>query len=159
MIPIQVTGIPMFIILTKFQLTNTYLGVIAPSIFNVFAVFLLKQHMTNIPNAYIEAAVLDGANFVKIFIKIIVPMSIIPLTTLFVINFMNYWNDYFWPLIILTDPNKMTLPVILSKMNSQYATEYNTLMAGALISLVPILLVYTFAQKYFIRGIQEGGIK
>jgi multiple sugar transport system permease protein len=159
MIPIQVTGIPMFIILTKFQLTNTYLGVIAPSIFNVFAVFLLKQHMTNIPNAYIEAAVLDGADFVKIFIKIIVPMSIIPLTTLFVINFMNYWNDYFWPLIILTDPNKMTLPVILSKMNSQYATEYNTLMAGALISLVPILLVYTFAQKYFIRGIQEGGIK
>ncbi len=159
MIPIQVTGIPMFIILTKFQLTNTYLGVIAPSIFNVFAVFLLKQHMTNIPNAYIEAAVLDGAGFVKIFLKIVVPMSIIPLTTLFVINFMNYWNDYFWPLIILTDPNKMTLPVILSKMNSQYATEYNTLMAGALISLVPILVVYAFAQKYFISGIQEGGIK
>ncbi len=67
----------------------------------------------------------------KNILKIVVPMSIIPLTTLFVINFMNYWNDYFWPLIILTDPNKMTLPVILSKMNFQYATEYNTLMAGA----------------------------
>ncbi len=159
MIPIQVTGIPIFIILTKLQLTNSYIGVIAPSVFNVFAIFLLRQHMKNIPNAYIEAAVLDGAGFLKVFFKIIIPMSSIQLTTLFVINFMNYWNDYFWPLIILTDPNKMTLPVILSKMNSQYATEYNTLMAGAVISLIPILLVYIFAQKYFIRGIQEGGIK
>ncbi|MBN2222702.1 MAG: carbohydrate ABC transporter permease [Vallitaleaceae bacterium] len=159
MIPIQVTGIPMFIILTKFHLTNSYLGVILPSVFNVFAIFLLRQHMLNIQDAYIEAAILDGASFVKIYIKIIIPMSIIPLTTLFVINFMNYWNDYFWPLIILTDPSKMTLPVILSKMNSQYATEYNTLMAGALVSLLPILFVYSVAQKYFIKGIQEGGIK
>lgn len=159
MIPIQVTGIPIFIILTKMNLTNTYLGVIAPSVFNVFGMFLLRQHMKNIPNAYIEAAVLDGAGFVKIFVKVILPMSAIPLATLFVINFMNYWNDYFWPLIILTDPDKMTLPVILSKMNSQYATEYNTLMAGALISLVPILIVYACSQKYFIKGIQEGGIK
>lgn len=159
MISIQVTGIPMFVILSKLHLTNTYFGVIIPSVFNVFAVFLLKQYMTNISDAYIEAAILDGASFVKIFIKIIMPMSIIPLTTLFVLNFMNYWNDYFWPLIILTEPNKMTLPVILSKMNSQYATEYNTLMAGALVSLVPILLVYSISQKYFISGIQEGGIK
>jgi multiple sugar transport system permease protein len=159
MIPIQVTGIPIFIILTKLNLTNTYLGVIAPSVFNVFAVFMLKQYMTNIPNAYIEAAVLDGANILQIFRRIVLPMSLIPMTTLFVINYMNYWNDYFWPLIILTEPDKMTLPVILSKMNSQYGTEYNTLMAGALVSLIPILFVYSFSQKYFISGIQEGGIK
>lgn len=159
MIPIQVTGIPIFIILTKLGLTNSYLGVIMPSVFNVFAIFLLKQYMTNIPNAFIEAAILDGANFVQVFIRVIIPMSRIPLLTLFVINFMNYWNDYFWPLIILTDPNKMTLPVILSKMNAQYATEYNTLMAGALVSLIPILIVYSFSQKYFINGLQEGGIK
>lgn len=159
MIPIQVTGIPIFIILTKLGLTNTYLGVIIPSVFNVFAIFLLRQYMTNIPNAFIEAAILDGANFVQVFIKVVMPMSVIPLTTLFVINFMNYWNDYFWPLIVLTKPDMMTLPVILSKMNSQYATEYNTLMAGALVSLIPILLVYAFTQKYFIKGLQEGGIK
>jgi len=159
MIPIQVTGIPIFIILTKLGLTNSYLGVIMPSVFNVFGIFLLKQYMVNIPNAFIEAAILDGANFVQVFIRVIIPMSRIPLLTLFVINFMNYWNDYFWPLIILTDPNKMTLPVILSKMNAQYATEYNTLMAGALVSLIPILIVYSFSQKYFISGLQEGGIK
>ena len=102
---------------------------------------------------------MDGANIFQIYFKIIIPMSIVPLTTLFVINFMHFWNDYFWPLIILTDPNKVTLPVLLSKLNAQYGTEYNTLMAGSLISMTPILIVYIFAQKYFIRGIQEGGIK
>lgn len=159
MVPLQVTGIPIFIILMKLKLTNTYLGVIFPTIFNVFAIFLLRQYMKNINNEFIEAALMDGANYFQIYLKIIMPMSVVPITTLLVINFMNYWNDYFWPLIILTDPSKMTLPVMLSKLNSQYSTEYNTLMAGSLISMIPILIVYMFAQKHFIRGIQEGGIK
>lgn len=159
MVPLQVTGIPIFIILMKLKLTNTYLGVIFPTIFNVFAIFLLRQYMKNINNEFIEAALMDGANYFQIYFKIIMPMSVVPITTLLVINFMNYWNDYFWPLIILTDPSKMTLPVMLSKLNSQYSTEYNTLMAGSLISMIPILIVYMFAQKHFIRGIQEGGIK
>jgi multiple sugar transport system permease protein len=159
MIPIQVTGIPIFIILMKFGLINSYIGVILPTIFNVFGIFLLRQYMKNISNDFIEAAFMDGASFFQVYWKVIIPMSIVPITTLLVVNFMNYWNDYFWPLIILTDPNKMTLPVLLSKLNTQYTTEYNTLMAGSLISMIPILLVYAFAQKYFIRGIQEGGIK
>ncbi len=159
MIPIQVTGIPIFIIMSRLNLINTYTGVIAPSVFNVFAIFLLNQYMKSIPTTYIEAALIDGAGLFQIYWKVIVPMSLIPMTTLFVINFMNYWNDYFWPLIVLTDPNKMTLPVVLSRMNSQYGTEFNTLMAGALISIIPIIVVYAFSQKYFIKGIQEGGIK
>lgn len=159
MIPLQVTGIPIFIILTKLGLNNSFLGVIMPSVYNVFAIFLLRQYMKGISNDFIEAAFMDGANMFQVFFKIVIPMSIVPLTTLFVINFMNYWNDYFWPLIILTDPNKVTLPVLLSKLNAQYGTEYNTLMAGSLVSMTPILVVYTFAQKYFIRGIQEGGVK
>lgn len=159
MVPLQVTGIPIFIILMKLGLTNSYFGVIIPSIFNVFAIFLLRQYMKKISNEYIEAAVIDGANMFQVYWKIIVPMSIVPMTTLFIINFMSYWNDYFWPLIILTDPDKITLPVLLSKLNAQYATEFNTLMAGSLISMLPILIIYAIAQKYFIRGIQEGGIK
>lgn len=159
MVPLQVTGIPIFIILTKLGLNNSYMGVIFPSVYNVFAIFLLRQYMKNISNEFIEAAYMDGANMFQIFFKIIIPMSIVPLTTLFVINFMSYWNDYFWPLIILTDPNKITLPVLLSKLNTQHGTAYNTLMAGSLVSMTPILFVYIFAQKYFIRGVQEGGIK
>ncbi|HCT63045.1 MAG TPA: sugar ABC transporter permease [Erysipelotrichaceae bacterium] len=159
MVPLQVTGIPIFIILMKLKLINSYVGVIVPTVFNVFAIFLLRQYMRNISNEFIEAALIDGASYFQIYYRIIIPMSIVPITTLIVINFMNYWNDYFWPLIILTDPKKMTLPIMLSKLNSQYATEYNTLMAGSLISMIPILIVYMFAQKYFIRGIQEGGVK
>lgn len=159
MVPIQVTGIPIFIVMSRLGLINTYAGVIAPSIFNVFAIFLFTQFMKSIPTTFIEAALIDGAGLFKIYWKIIVPMSLIPMTTLFVINFMNYWNDYFWPLIVLNDPDKMTLPVVLSKMNSQYGTEFNTLMAGAVLSIIPILIVYAFSQKYFIQGIQEGGIK
>ncbi len=159
MVPLQVTGIPIFIILTKMGLNNSFLGVIMPSVYNVFAIFLLRQYMKGISNDFIEAAYMDGANMFQVFFKIVVPMSIVPLTTLFVINFMNYWNDYFWPLIILTDPDKATLPVLLSKLNAQYGTEYNTLMAGSLVSMTPILIVYAFAQKYFIQGIQEGGVK
>lgn len=159
MIPIQVTGIPLFVIMAKLNLLNTYGGVISPSIFNVFAIFLLRQHMQSLPNAYIEAAVIDGASFMQVFRKVVLPLSVVPMTTLFVMNFMNYWNDYYWPLLVLSEEKMMTLPVILSKMNSQYATEYNTLMAGALVSMIPILLVYIFAQKYFIKGIEEGGIK
>ncbi len=159
MIPIQVTGIPIFIILTRLGLNNSFAGVIFPSIFNVFAIFLLRQYMKGISNDFIEAAYMDGANLFQIFFKIVFPMSIVPITTLFVINFMNYWNDYFWPLIILTSPEKATLPVLLSKLNAQYGTEYNTLMAGSLVSMTPILIVYAFAQKYFIQGIQEGGVK
>lgn len=159
MVPLQVTGIPIFIILTKLGLNNSFMGVIMPSVYNVFAIFLLRQYMKSISNDFIEAAYMDGANMFQVFFKIVVPMSIVPLTTLFVINFMNYWNDYFWPLIILTDPNKATLPVLLSKLNAQYGTEYNTLMAGSLVSMTPILIVYAFAQKYFIQGIQEGGVK
>lgn len=159
MVPLQVTGIPIFIILMKLKLTNSYLGVVLPTVFNVFAIFLLRQYMKNISNEFIEAALMDGASYFQVYLRIIMPMSVVPITTLLVINFMNYWNDYFWPLIILTDPKKMTLPVMLSKLNSQYSTEYNTLMAGSLLSMIPILLVYMFAQKYFIKGIQEGGIK
>lgn len=159
MVPLQVTGIPIFIILTKFHLTNTFVGVIIPSVFNVFAIFLLRQYMKKISNEFIEAAFIDGASLLQVYFKIIIPMSLVPLSTLFIINFMNYWNDYFWPLIILTDPNKVTLPLLLSKLNAQYGTEYNTLMAGSLVSMVPILVIYMFAQKYFIQGIQEGGIK
>lgn len=159
MIPLQVTGIPIFIILTKLGLNNSFLGVILPSVYNVFAIFLLRQFMRKISNELIEAAYMDGASLFHVFFKIIIPISIVPLTTLFVINFMHYWNDYFWPLIILTDPDKVTLPVLLSKLNAQYGTEYNTLMAGSLVSMGPILLVYAFAQKYFIRGVQEGGVK
>lgn len=159
MIPIQVTGIPLFILFSKLGLTNTYIGVIAPSIFNAFAIFLLRQSLKKLPDAFLEAAVMDGANFFQMFTKVVLPLIKIPLSTLFIINFMNYWNDYYWPLLILNNQDKMTLPIILSKLNSQFGTQYNLLMAGTLISIIPILIVYVILQDSFIKGIEGGGIK
>lgn len=159
MIPSQVTTIPIFIVLKYMGLLNTYTGLILPSIFNAFGIFMLRQYMNSISNEFIEAAILDGANYYTIFYQIMIPLCMPVIATLGVITFMGAWNDYFWPLIVLSDRNKMTLPVALSQLNGQYSTEYNTLMAGSLISMVPILIVYAFAQKYFEAGLQLGGVK
>ena len=159
MIPGQVTLIPMFIILQSLGLTNSFSGIIVPTIFNAFAVFMLRQKMMTIPSDYMDAAVIDGANIYMIFFKIIIPMSSATLATLGVITFMGSWNDYFWPLIILSDKNKMTLPLALTQLNGQYSSHYNGLMAGGLLSMLPIIIIYIFAQKYFSTGMQVGGIK
>lgn len=159
MIPTQVTIIPLFVVMNKMGLINTYPSVILPSIFRPFAVFLLVQQMRTIPNDFLDAAKVDGANIFQVYRKIVLPLCIPTLATLSITTFMESWNDYLWPLLMLTDKGKMTLPIALSTLNGQYATEYNVLMAGALISMVPIIVIYCFAQKYFQNGIMAGGIK
>lgn len=159
MVPSQVTIIPMFIILNQLKLVNTFAGLLAPTIFNAFAIFMLRQQMKTISNDYIDAGIIDGASHFKIFRKIILPLVSPIIATLGVITFMGAWNDYFWPLVILTDPQKMTLSLALQNINGQYPSFYNVLMAGSLISMVPILVIYAFAQKYFKTGLQVGGIK
>ncbi len=159
MIPGSVTLIPNYLILRNFHLLNSYLGLVLPSFFNIFGIFMLRQSMRQIPDDFIDAAVIDGASQWRIFFNVIIPLSRPMIATLFVITFMGAWNDYLWPLIVLTDKNKMTLPVALSMLNGQYSTEYNLLMAGALISIVPIIIVYAFAQRYFEEGLTAGGLK
>ena len=159
MIPQQATFIPLFLVMKELDLVNTFTGVIAPSIFNAFAIFMLRQHMRTINDAYIDAAVMDGAGHRIIFIRLMVPLSAPILATLAVIAFMDAWNDYLWPLVMLTEPEKMTLPLALSKLSGQYATDYNTLMAGSLISIVPIVIVFLAAQKHFKAGLKVGGLK
>jgi len=159
MIPGQVTMIPNFLVLRYLGLLNTFLGVLLPTIYNAFATFLLRQNMRIIPDAYLEAAIIDGASHFTIFSRIVVPLSKPILAALSVITFMGTWNDYLWPLIVLTDRAKMTLPVGLGLLNTQYGNQYNLLMAGGLISMVPILILYFLAQKHFEQGLSIGGIK
>lgn len=159
MIPGQVTLIPMFIVMNRLGLVNTYQGLIIPCIFNSFAIFMLRQQMLTIPNDYLDAAVMDGASNWFIFLRIVVPLSSSILATLGVLTFMGTWNDYFWPLIMISDKNKMTLPLALSQLNGQYSSDYNVIMAGALISMLPIIALYLGAQKYFKTGLQMGGLK
>lgn len=159
MIPTQVTIIPLFVVMNKMALINTYGSVILPSIFRPFAIFLLVQQMRTIPDDYLDAARIDGAGSFHVWFKVALPLCAPTLATLSITTFMESWNDYLWPLLMLTDKAKMTLPIALSTLNGQYSTEYNVLMAGALISMVPIVLIYVFAQKYFQNGMMAGGIK
>lgn len=159
MIPTQVTMIPLFVVMNRLGLIDSYASVILPSMFKPFAVFLLVQQMKTIPNDYIDAARIDGAGLFQTYRKVALPLCIPTLATLSVTTFMESWNDYLWPLLMLMDRNKMTLPIALSTLNGQYSTEYNVLMAGSLISMIPIIVIYIAAQKQFKSGLMAGGIK
>lgn len=159
MIPTQITLIPLFIIMNKLSLVNTYASVITPSLFKAFGIFLLVQSMRSLPDDFMEAGKIDGAGLWKIYIRIIMPMIVPALATLAISTFMEAWNDYLWPLVMLSDKKKMTLTLALNSLNGQYGTEYNVLMAGSLISMLPIILVYILAQTKMKQGITLGGVK
>ena len=159
MIPTQVTMIPLFVVMNKLGLIDSYASVILPGIFKPFAVFMLVQQMRAIPNDFLDAARIDGAGIFRVYRSIALPMCAPTIATLAVTTFMESWNDYLWPLLMLTDRNKMTLPIALSTLNGQYNTEYNVLMAGSLISMIPIVIIYLCAQKQFKNGLMAGGIK
>lgn len=159
MIPAQITFIPLFIIMTNLHLTNSLNAFVLLQLFNAFAIFMLRQKMLTINDAYIEAAVIDGANMWCIFYKIILPMSSSTIATLAILAFMDMWNDYLLPLVLLSERSKFTLPLLLSTLSGQYKNQYNLTMAGALISIVPILIVYILSQKFFKEGLTIGGVK
>ena len=159
MIPTQVTLIPLFIIMNGMNLTDTYTSVICPSLFKAFGIFLLVQNMRSVPNDFIEAAKIDGAGMWYIYRKIMLPLSAPAIATLAITPFMDSWNDYLWPLVMLSNRNKMTITLALNSLNGQYATEYNVLMAGSLISMIPIIIVYIGANSRMKSGIMVGGVK
>ncbi|KAB3526224.1 carbohydrate ABC transporter permease [Alkaliphilus serpentinus] len=159
MIPKQVTLVPLFIVFSKLRLADTFLGLILPDIFSAFGTFLLRQHMLTIPDSFLEAAYIDGASYLKVFTKIILPLSKPAMATLGIFAFMYSWNSFLWPLIIVNSKELMTLPLGLSKLTGRWATEWNILMAGNTVSFIPIFIVYIFAQKYFIKGLTLGGNK
>ncbi|HEX7056987.1 MAG TPA: carbohydrate ABC transporter permease [Bacilli bacterium] len=159
MIPFQVTMTPLYVLFQKFNLIDTYLGLILPGIFSAYGTFLLRQHMLTIPNVLLEAAFIDGASYIRVFAKLILPLSKPALATLVIFAFMGCWNNFLWPLIIINSNELMTLPLGLSMLTGRWATVWNVLMAGNVISFIPIFVVYLFAQKYFIRGITMSGVK
>ena len=159
MIPPQTTFIPLFIVMGKLNLLNNLNAFLFLQLFNAFAIFMLRQKMMTINDAFIEAATIDGAGMWRVFFQIILPLCSGTLATLAILSFMDLWNDYLLPLVLLTDRKNYTLPLILNSMQGQYSNQYNLMMAGSLISIIPILVVYIFAQKYFKEGLTVGGVK
>lgn len=159
MVPFQVTITPLFIMMRIFGWINTYQGLILPGVFSAFGTFLLRQAFMTIPTEYEEAAYMDGASPLTIFLKIILPLSRPALATLSVFSFMGSWNSFMWPLFIVREETLMTLPVGLATLQGRWITEWNLVMAGSVITVLPMLLLYLFAQKYLVQGYVMSGLK
>ena len=159
MIPGTVTMVPNYIILRTLGLLDTYTGLILPSLANAFGVFLMRQSMMSVNDAYMESAYLEGASLYRIFFQIMLPMVLPTLSTMVLLSFMGSWNSYLWPLIVLTSTDKQTLQVVLGNMNGMYKNNEHVLMAGAVLTILPILVVYLVSQRYVDQGISLGGLK
>lgn len=159
MIPFQAVMIPQFKIIKYMGLIDTKSSLVAVGIFNAFGTFLLRQFFLTIPKELEEAAKIDGCSYPRIFWEVILKNSKPALMTLIIFTFMNTWNDFLRPLIFINSEEKWTLAMGLAQFQGTYVSQWNQMMAGALISMLPILLVYIFAQKYFVQGIVMSGIK
>jgi multiple sugar transport system permease protein len=159
MIPSQVTITPLFILMTGLGWVNTYQGLILPGVFSAFGVFLLRQSFMSFPREYEEAASLDGANYWTIYRKLVLPLSRPALATLAVLSFMAAWNNFLWPLFVTRDADIMTLPVALATLQGRWTTQWNLVMAGAVLAVLPILVMYLCAQRFFVQGMTMSGLK
>ena len=161
MIPSVVLIIPQFILVRSLGWVNTFMALIIPGLFSPFSTFLLRQSFRGIPKDFDEAAVIDGANHFTIFWRIILPMVKPTLATLALLGFMDRWNDYLWPLFVARRPEVITLPVALAGLQGgpRSLTEWNMVMAGAVVTVLPMLVVYIFTQRWFTQGVMSSGLK
>lgn len=157
MIPGQVTIIPNFILMRWFEWINTYQGLIIPTAFTAFGTFLLRQYFLSIPRELEEAARVDGASYFQVWWRIIMPLASPAIATLAVFSFMGAWNSFLWPYIMINTADMRTITVALRAFQTDYGTEWGLMMAGSLIAVVPMLLIFLAAQRYFVRGIATTG--
>lgn len=159
MIPGVINFVPNYLIVDKLGWVDTHWAMILPGLGGVFGVFLLRQFFKTIPKELEEAATIDGAGPFQTFFRIILPLAKPALITLGVFTFMGNWNDFLWPLIVTNEPKMRTLPPGLATFQGKYVSYYGKLMAGALMSTAPVLVMFAFAQRFFVRGITLTGLK
>ena len=159
MVPFQVMVVPLFIEMRFLGLQETYGALIIPDMASPFAVFLLRQAFLQLPRELEESAFVDGAGHIRVFLRFVLPLSKPTLATVAVFSFMGSWNNFLWPLVVVHNPSMMTLPLGLSTMSDQHVTDWNLLLAGATVSVLPIIAVFLFAQRYILQGIAMSGLK
>ena len=159
MIPVQVILVPLFLVISELGLLNDYWGVILPRAAEAFGIFMVRQFMVAIPDELIEAARIDGAGELKIFLRIVVPLCKPIIAVLVIFTFMWRWNDFALPLVVLMDQESYTVQLGLNILKGQYNTEWTNIMAIALLSLMPMLINFAFFQRYFVQGIAGTGLK
>lgn len=159
MIVDEVLVLPLYLMITKIHLNNTYIALIIPFIITGFAVFLMRQFISTIPNELIEAAIIDGASYPKIYYRIIIPLISPALGALAIFNYIWMWNMLMWPVIVIDSEKMMTLQVAMSRFTSMYLTRYDLSMAAATVATIPVLIMYLSLQRMFVKGIALTGIK
>jgi multiple sugar transport system permease protein len=158
-IPSQVTMIPLFLLCKELGLVNSYAGVLVPSIATVFGIFLVRQYALSIPDEMLEAARIDGAGEWRVFRSIVLPTLTPMLVTLATFAFLASWSDFLWPLIILDSTDMQTLPVALANLSREHVQDIELMMAGAVVTLAPVLLLFLVFQRYYISGLLAGSVK
>jgi multiple sugar transport system permease protein len=158
MVPVQVTIIPLFDIVRDLGLLNTQIALILP-IINAFGVFLIRQFMSTVPDELLEAARIDGARDGRIFVSIVLPLIRPVLIALTVFTFVTAWNDFLWPLVIISDETMQTVTLAAARLQGRFATDYGLVMAGATVSFLVPFLVYVLLQRQFVQGVASVGLK
>ncbi len=159
MIPFQVTLIPTYLLLNDMRILNTFAGLMIPRMTNAFGIYFMRQSFLGIPSELIDAGRMDGLGEFGIFAKIVLPVNASSLSTLGVFHFMANWNDFLWPMLMTNTQEMQTLPVGLALFQGEHVMEHGPMFAGAVLSVLPILLAFLLAQKTFIKGIALGGLK
>ena len=158
-IPAQVAMMPLFLLLKQMGLVNTYAGAIVPGMAGVFGIFLVRQYARGIPDELLEAARIEGAGEGTIFLRIVLPLLKPILVTLAIFSFMGAWNDFMWPLIVLTDESRYTLPVALATLSREHVQDVELMMAGAVVTVLPVLALFLVLQKHYLQGLTAGSVK
>ncbi|RZT27527.1 carbohydrate ABC transporter membrane protein 2 (CUT1 family) [Kribbella sp. VKM Ac-2569] len=160
MVPVQLTVIPLYIILGWLRWVDTHLALIVPAaLFNAFGVFLLRQYVRGIPIELEEAAAIDGASRVRIFLTIVLPLLRTPMVALGIFTFLGQWNSFFYPLIFLNSDSNFTLPLIVNQFKGTYSSDWTALMAAATLAAAPLLILFVIAQRQIVEGIALSGSK
>jgi multiple sugar transport system permease protein len=159
LVPGQVTMLPLFMLLKSLGLINSYAGVIVPGMASVFGIFLVRQYALSIPDSLLDAARIDGAGEWRIYYSIVLPLCKPVLLTLALFTFMGTWNDFMWPLVVLTDSRLHTLPVALANLSGEHVQDTELMMAGAVLTVLPVIVLYAMLQRYYIEGIMMGSVK
>ena len=158
-LPVQVAMLPLFLLLKQLGLINSYWGVIIPGLSSIFGIFLIRQYAQSIPDDLLDAARMDGAGELRIYASIVLPTIVPILATMGIWTFLSTWNDFMWPLIVLSDDAKWTLPVALANLSGEHVQDTELMMAGSVLTILPVMLVFLFLQRYYIQGVMVGSVK
>ena len=159
LVPAQVAMIPLFLLLKQLGLVNSYAGVLLPSLASASGMFLIRQYARGIPDELLEAARIDGAGELRIFWSVVVPVLRPVLVTLAIFAFLGSWNDFLWPLIVLSDDARQPLPVAIAALSREHAGDSELMMAGAVVTVAPVLAVFVALQRYYLAGLVTGSVK